>query len=80
VHSCPVPDELCGADIGEKLPGLEMKTANKFIIVNFGIATGLALELFEGASPRVVGSAGVLLLMFANLVLYFSLRRRRPGR
>jgi hypothetical protein len=79
MYHCSAPDQWCSTHIGKKLSGLEMKTANKVILINCGIVAGLALELYQGASLKIVGSAGALLFLLANSVIYFAARRKRPG-
>jgi hypothetical protein len=54
-----------------------MKTTNKVILINLGILAGLAFELYQGAPLKIVSLVGTILLLFTNLVIYISGKRKR---
>jgi len=57
-----------------------MNRLKKAMLINFGILAGLALEFYRGSPPKIIALTGMLLLLFANLVMYVSAKKRRLGR
>ena len=52
-----------------------MPERTKAIIVNIGMVAGLIWCYFRGYPPKIILISGVLLLVFANTLMYFKRRQ-----
>jgi len=57
-----------------------MKLSTKILLVNLGIAAGLAIQLYRGADVVVTSLTGAFLLIIANALIFRSYKKRRLER
>ena len=64
-------------DFSAEVPELEMKLRSQVILVNLGIAAGLALEASRGASKVALLIVGVAMYLLANVIFWTRARKSR---
>lgn len=52
-----------------------MSIRNRILIVNAGILGGLVFEYFQGAPALIIAAVGLLLLLFANAIIFFRSKK-----
>jgi hypothetical protein len=52
-----------------------MSEGTRVVLVNIGIAAGLIWCYFRGGPPRIIIGCGIVLFVFANVLMYFKRRK-----